>query len=132
LERMQRTYYFPNIRKYVKDRIRKCDLCNRNKAVRHKLYGLLKSPEALKDAWEYIALDFIVKLPPSVKPIIGVVFDSILVVTDRLTKYGYFIPYKESSLVEELAYTFNKHIIENHGILKEIINDRDKLFTSRF
>jgi hypothetical protein len=67
-----------------------------------------------------------------VKPIIEVVFDLILVIIDRLTKYGYFIPYKESLLAEELAYAFNKHIIGNHGISKEIISDKDKLFTSRF
>jgi hypothetical protein len=34
----------------VEDKIRKCDLCNRNKAARYKLYRLLKSPEALKGA----------------------------------------------------------------------------------
>jgi hypothetical protein len=129
---MQRTYYFPNIRKYVEDRIRKYDPYNRNKAVRYKPYGLLKSPEALKGAWECVALDFIVKLPPSTKPMTEVVFDSILVVIDRLIKYGYFISYKESSSAEELAYTFNKHIIGNHRIPKEIISDRDKLFTLRF
>jgi hypothetical protein len=67
-----------------------------------------------------------------VKPIIEVVFDSILIVTDRLTKYGYFISYKESLSAEKLAYAFNKHIIRNYKILKEIISDRDKLFTSRF
>jgi hypothetical protein len=63
---------------------------------------------------------------------IEVVFDSILVIIDRLTKYGYFILYKESLSAEELAYAFNKYIIGNHEILKKIINDRDKLFTSRF
>jgi hypothetical protein len=79
-----------------------------------------------------VALDFIIKLLPSVKPITEVIFDSILVVTDRLTKYEYFISYKESLLTEELAYAFNKHIIGNHGIPKEIISDKDKLFISRF
>jgi hypothetical protein len=67
-----------------------------------------------------------------VKPIIEVVFDSILVVTDRLTKYKYFILYKESLLAEKLAYAFNKHIIGNYEISKKIISDKDKLFTSRF
>jgi hypothetical protein len=62
----------------------------------------------------------------------GVIFDSILIIIDRLTKYGYFILYKESLLAEELAYAFNKHIIGNYEILKKIINDRDKLFTFRF
>jgi hypothetical protein len=116
----------------VEDKIRKYDPYNRNKAVRYKLYGLLKSPKVLKDAWKCIALDFIIKLLPSVKLIIGVVFDSILIVIDRFTKYGYFILYKESLLAEKLVYTFNKHIIGNYGISKKIINDRNKLFTSRF
>jgi hypothetical protein len=79
-----------------------------------------------------MALNFIIKLPPSVKPITEVVFDSILVIIDRLTKYGYFILYKESLLIEELAYAFNKHIIENYKISKEIISNKDKLFTLRF
>jgi hypothetical protein len=79
-----------------------------------------------------VALDFIVKLPLSVKLIIEVIFDSILVVIDRLTKYEYFILYKESLLIEKLAYIFNKYIIGNYRISKEIISDRDKLFTLRF
>jgi hypothetical protein len=116
----------------VEDRIRKYDLCNRNKAVRYKLYRLLKSPEALKGVWKCITLNFIIKLLSFVELIIGVVFNSILVIIDRLTKYGYFILYKESLLIKELAYTFNKYIIGNYGILKKIINNRNKLFTSRF
>jgi hypothetical protein len=79
-----------------------------------------------------MALDFIIKLPPFVKLIIKVVFDSILVIIDRLTKYDYFISYKESLLVKELVYAFNKHIIGNYRISKEIISDRDKLFILRF
>jgi hypothetical protein len=67
-----------------------------------------------------------------VKPITEVVFNSILVIINQLIKYGYFIPYKESLLAEELAYAFNKYIIGNHRISKKIINNKDKLFTSRF
>jgi hypothetical protein len=77
-------------------------------------------------------LNFIVKLLLSVKLIIGVIFDLILIIINRFTKYGYFILYKESLLAEELAYTFNKYIIENYEISKKIINNRDKLFISRF
>ena len=79
-----------------------------------------------------MALDFITKFPGSKELITKISFDSILVVTDRLTKYGYFILYKESFLAEDLAYMFNKHIIRNHGIPKKIISDKDKLFISRF
>jgi hypothetical protein len=77
-------------------------------------------------------LDFIVKLPPSKEALIGVTYDLILVITDRLTKYAHFISYKEDLTVEELVYTFNRNIIVNYGILEEIINNRDKFFTSNF
>jgi hypothetical protein len=63
---------------------------------------------------------------------IRVVYDVILVIIDRLIKYGYFISYKKSSLADDLAYAFNKVIIGNYKIPREIINNRDKLFTSRF
>ena len=37
---------------------------------------------------------------------IGIDFDSILVIIDRLTKWGTFIPYKELSMAEDIAYIF--------------------------
>jgi len=77
-------------------------------------------------------LDFIVKLLPLKKAIIEVVYDLILVVTDRLTKYAHFISYKEGLTAENLIYAFNRNVIANHGILKEIISNRDKLFISKF
>jgi hypothetical protein len=58
------------------------------------------------------------------------IYNSIMVVTDRFTKYAYFIPYLESSLAEDLAYIFHKYIMANYKFSQRIINDRDKLFTS--
>ena len=66
------------------------------------------------------------------EPLTRVVYDSILVITDRLTKYGYFIPYREESTAEELAYAFLRNIVGNHGMPKELISDRGVLFTSKF
>jgi hypothetical protein len=120
------------MRKYVEEQINKCADYQRNKTARYKPYGFIQSPRAPTGAWRSIALDFIVKLPPSKEAMTGVVHDSILVVTDRLTKYAHFIPYKEGSTAEELAYAFNRNVIANHGIPGEIISDRDKLFTSKF
>ena len=42
LDRVSRTYYFPGIRKVVKDMVRNCDTCIRNKAARYTPYGELK------------------------------------------------------------------------------------------
>jgi hypothetical protein len=88
--------------------------------------------KVLTGAWKSIALNFIVKLPLLKEVFIGVTYDFILVVTDRLIKYAYFIFYKKDSTVKELVYTFNKNIIINYGILEEIINNKNKLFISNF
>jgi hypothetical protein len=47
-------------------------------------------------------------------------------------KYEYFILYLKKSSTEDLAYIFMRYIIINYEILKEIINDRDKLFILKF
>jgi hypothetical protein len=132
LERMKRSYYFPHMRKYVVDNIKKCDVCQRNKATRHAPYGKMMPNQAPRGAWQDITWDFITKLPISVEPMTKVKYDSILVIVDRLTKYAYFVPYQEKSTAEDLAYIFAKEVVANHGRPQRIISDRDKLFTSKF
>ena len=51
-------------------------------------------------------LDFMIKLLLFKKPIIRIKFDSILIIINRLIKWGTFIPYKKSSTAENLAYMF--------------------------
>lgn len=132
MERIKRTHYFPGMRKMVTRVVTECDVCIRNKAARHAPYGKLKSPDTPDQPWKSIAWDFVVKLPISKEPVTHVAYDSILVITDRLTKYAYFVPYKEATNAEDLAYTFLKIVVANHGTPEEIISDRDKLFTSKF
>jgi hypothetical protein len=61
-----------------------------------------------------MALDFVTKLPPFKKLMTGVIYDFIIVVTDRFTKYAYFIPYLKSFLAEDLAYMFYKYVVTNY------------------
>ncbi|UQC89063.1 uncharacterized protein CLUP02_14591, partial [Colletotrichum lupini] len=49
-----------------------------------------------------------------------------------LTKFIYFIFYKESSIIKDLIYVFIKVIFSNYSLLKEIIFDKNKLFISKF
>ncbi|KAL2010903.1 hypothetical protein VTN00DRAFT_3621 [Thermoascus crustaceus] len=88
--------------------------------------------DAPERPWQSISLDFITDLPVSKEPLTGIIYDSILVIVDRLTKYAYFLPYKKSSNAEELAYTFLQIIFGNHGMPEEFVSDKDKLFTSGF
>src|SRR5208282_6011565 len=107
------------MKKRVERVIGKCDICIKAKPAHHAPYCMLQSLETPSRAWEAIAWDFIVKLPKSREPLTGVEYDSILVATDRLTKYAHFIPHKEGCTAEDLAYVFLKNIVANHGLSDE-------------
>ena len=131
MERLARTYYFPGMRKMVEEVIGNCDTCIRNKSSRHAPYGLMKSPDTPARAWKSIALDFITELPLSTDPTTGIEYDAILVITDRLTKYAYFLPWKTTATAEDVAYELIRTIIANHEVPDEIILNRNKFFISK-
>ncbi|KAK1473563.1 hypothetical protein CABS01_04225, partial [Colletotrichum abscissum] len=49
-----------------------------------------------------------------------------------LTKFIYFIFYKELSTIKDLVYIFTKVILSNYSLLKEIIFNKNKLFILKF
>jgi hypothetical protein len=89
---------------------------------------MIQLPDIPRTPWTSIVLDFVVKLLLSRDLIIGVKYDFILVITDRLIKYIYIILYLEVSIAENLAYMFLKVVVANHNALEEMISDRDKFF----
>jgi hypothetical protein len=130
--RLKQTYDFPGRRTSVEAFINKCEVCARSKTARHKPYGELKSIPAPAEAWKSVAIDFIVKLPPSKDHYTGVTYDSIAVTTERLTKYAKFIPWKEDYDAPQLARIFLKEVVALHGLPDEIISDRGSVFISKF
>jgi hypothetical protein len=116
------------MRGVVKEIVGKYDIYIRNKTSRYTPYRMIQILDIPKTPWTSIVLDFIVKLLLSRDPITGIEYDFILVVTDRLTKYTYIIPYLEANIVEDLAYAFLKVVVANYNALEEMISDRDKFF----
>lgn len=125
-EQIARNYYFPNIRKAVQEYVKNCEVSIRDKAARHQPYGKMQSPHAPVHPWEWVTIDFITQLPMSRG------YDSITVITDRLTKYIHLVPAKGNMTATDMAQLFLKHVIVNHGMPQKITSDRDKLFTSKF
>ncbi len=107
-------------------------MCIWMKHNQHKFYELLKSFSTSDHAWKSIALNFIVKLSKSKKKVIKAIYDFILIITDRLIKYEYFLSYKKATFTEDLTYMFLRMIVANHELSDEIILNRDKFFTSKF
>jgi transposase InsO family protein len=123
---IQRTYFWPRLRRDVTRYIRGCHTCARAKAVRHRPYGLLKPLPIGERPWTHLSMDYIEELPDSDG------FDAILVVVDRLTKQAIFLPARTTDTATELARQFIQHVFSKHGLPISIISDRGKLFVSKF
>jgi len=56
----------------------------------------------------------------------------ILVIVDKLIKWGYFIAYTEEILVEDVTRIYIKEVFVRHRVLSKIILDRDLKFITAF
>jgi hypothetical protein len=77
-------------------------------------------------------MNFIIKLSKSANSATEDKYDSILVIINKLIKYSHIIAYKEKFTAEQLRYIVLNRLIRYHDIFKELISDRDKLFTSNY
>ena len=73
-------------------------------------------------------MDFIMKLSKSKNETIGIIYDNILIIVDKFSKYAHFIVFKETYNAEQLKYIILNKLICYHGIFKRITNDKNKLF----
>jgi hypothetical protein len=58
--------------------------------------------------------------------------NAILVIVDKLIKWGYFIACTKEILVEDVARIYIKEVFIRHGALIKIISDRDLRFVLVF
>ncbi|GJP46957.1 hypothetical protein CLOM_g6194 [Closterium sp. NIES-68] len=120
-------YYWPHMADDVQKFVTSCDTCQRMKSSKQKKAGLLQPLPVPEQPWQVVSLDFITGLPPTSSG-----HDAILVVIDKFSKMGHFIPTHTTARTEETAQLFVRHIISRHGIPTTLISDRDPKFTSRF
>lgn len=126
LNLVRREFYWPSLRSDISEFCNTCNECPRNKAPRHKPYGLLKQLPIPNRPWESISMDFIDQLPDSFG------YDAILVIVERLTKMSLFIPCNTNITAPELAKLYVLHVFSKHGIPSDIVSDRGSEFTSNF
>src|SRR5205085_12422126 len=101
---VSRNYYWPGMRKYVKEYVTNCEICIRNKSSHHKPYGLLQPLPVPDKPWTSISVDFITQLPPSNG------YTSICVFVDRFSKMALFVPTTNQIDAEGTCDLFIKNV----------------------
>lgn len=132
-----RTFAWGTVRQDVIAFCRSCDSCQRTRISTKAKAGELV-PLPIPDCpWSVIGIDLIVKLPPSFSsagsdPQSASTFDSILVITDHLSKGAHFIKCNESMDSAALARVFIDRFYRYHGLPDKIVSDRGATFVSAF
>ena len=61
-------------------------------------------------------------------PITRQKYNSIFIIVDKFTKWGYFIAYIEEILVKDIVQVYIKEVFLKHRVLNKIILDKDTRF----
>ena len=110
-------YYWPRMRDDIELYVKTCLVCQQDKVEQQQPAGLLEPLPIPEKPWESISIDFITCLPKSEG------CGNIMVVVDRFSKYGVFIPVPTKFTAEDAARLFFKHVMKYWGIPKTIISD---------
>jgi hypothetical protein len=79
-----------------------------------------------KTPWEFISVDIIGPLPPSLG------FNAVMVVVDYLTKMKILIPTTTELTSRGTAELFRTHVFKRFGLPTKVVSDRGTQFVSRF
>ena len=127
VKKAHQLYYWPHLAANVQYWIKRCDSCQRVKAVRQKPLGKLQCLEPPGRRWESVSMDLITDLPKTAGD-----KDSIYVVVDRLSKMCRIIPIKKTVDSLGLARVFRDNVFKSHGMPDNYVSDRDPRFGSQF
>jgi hypothetical protein len=124
LHRLRTSFFTPGDNRLVRDFIRSCVVCQRNKTGHLHPVGLLQPLAVPTGVWRNIALDFVEGFPKVGGKSV------ILMVVDRFLKYAHFITLGHPYSTTMVAKAFFDTIVRLHGVSESIISEHDPVFTS--
>ena len=126
LDLVTRLYWWPGVANYVKDYVKGCRTCGRNKHRNWRTEGKMLPLETPDGPWEWTQSDHITGLPRSQG------YDAIYIVSDRLTKMAHFIPTSTRATVEDLVQLHLRHVWSAHSVPCVHNTDRGSTFTADY
>ena len=126
LELVSRSYWWPQMSRYIGQYCSTCDLCLRTKAQRHRPTGELQPTEVPGERWETISVDFIVELPDSHG------YDAVMCTVDSAGKRAHFIPTNTTITALGSAELFLRNVWKLHGLPRNVISYRGPQFVAEF
>jgi hypothetical protein len=130
LNLLKRKYFWNNMNKDVKKYVDSCSTCHRVKFVRHKSHDLLQALSISKDSRQDWTMNFITDLSSSKHR--DIVYDSILMIIDRYTKFSLYISSKKTWNAENLTNALIDEIFIKFERFVFIVTDREFLFIFKF
>lgn len=119
LQRLRLDFFIDNDHRVVRDFVRACATCQRNKTETLHPAGLLQPLAVPTAVWADISLDF-------VEGLLKVNGKSvILMVVNRFSKYAHFIALGHPYTASTVARAFFNEIVRPHGFPESIVSDRD-------
>jgi len=119
LERVWELFFWKGMSRDTEKFCETCDVCQKTKFNRTKKMGALCPSHIPSRPFETISLDLIMGLPPSGEE----QYTAILVIMDKLTKSGLFIPTHDTLTQEGFAKLFVERVVHVYGMPHRIIAD---------
>ena len=104
-----------------------CLYCQYVKAKCKNPGDLLQPILILEWKFKVISMDFITILLRTMRQ-----HDSIMVMVNGLSNVAHFIPMNATYSSSEVAHVFIREIMRLHGVLKNIVENKDANFTAKF
>ena len=114
---MEIYFYWPTMKRDIKEYVSQCVVCQNTKYDRGKQTGLLQPLPIPNSPWESISMDFIFGLPRSIHGYTG-----IWTIIDRFSKQAHFIPIKKTIKMHHMATLFISQIFKYHGLPSSIVS----------
>ena len=125
IARLTSSCWWPGMKSMIADYVRGCTTCAAIKPSMQKPAGLLRPLPVPEKPWRTITMDFVGPLPRTPD-----YFNYVLVVADKFTKRGHFIPTTTNITAKETAELLLQHVVRLHGLPEAIVSDRGHEYTA--